>query len=152
MWAGTLRSQVSIIHGRICPLLVPGPKNTLNSRLTKRDRGGSAHVLVNMLVYHSLKHVGLHILFVHNYGVVGGTSSPLNRRVRIKIEVITERLRYVSIHQSTWNRIAVLVRSKTALREDANMVTLLGNNDSEVDLCHVNLHMDKIAGLLEITL
>lgn len=152
MRAGTLGCQVSVVHGGVYSLLVHGPKHDSDSRLTKGHRGGSAHVLVHMLIHHGLKHIGLHILLIHDNRVMGRASSTLNGRVRIEVEIVTERLGDIAVHQCTWNRIPVLVRCKTAVREDAHVMTLLSDNDSEVDLGLVNLDMDSIMGLLELTL
>ena len=87
-----------------------------------------------MFVDHGLKHVRIHVLLVHDDSVMGGASRALDCRVRVQVKVITKRLSDVAVDQGARDGITVLITSQTLVREEADMVALLSNNDSKVDL------------------
>ena len=112
--------------------------------LTKRDWSRCAHVLIHLLIDHGLKSVGLHVLFIHDHSVMGRARRALNCRVRVQVKVVAKGFSDIAIDQGPWNRITVLVFSKTLFREEADVMTLLSNDDGEVDLCFVSFQYRRI--------
>ena len=74
--------------------------------------------------------------------VVDGTSSTLDSGVSAEVEVVLEGLSNASLNKCTGKRVGVLVN--TALREEANVMTLGSDDDQEsghnVDLGEGLLH------------
>ena len=92
-----------------------------------------------MLIDHGLKHVRIHLFLVHDDRVMSRASRALDCGMGVQVEVVTKRLGDIAIDQGTWNRVAILVASKTLLGEEADVMTLLGNNDGKVDLYAVSI-------------
>jgi len=114
---GTVGSQMSIVHGRM-----------------KRHRGGGPHVLITVFVDHVLQQLRLGIGRVVDDGVMDRARGALERDMRVEVEVEFIRRRHISLDQTAWEGIALLVLGIPADGEGPNVVSLRGDHDGELAL------------------
>ena len=87
-----------------------------------------------MLVQHSLESIHRYIGFIHQHVIVGRSSCSLDGDMRSQVDIVLEGMRDITIHDCTWHRVHILIGSKARWWEEANMVSLLTNNNSDLDL------------------
>ena len=105
-------------------------------KLTEGDRGGGSHVLVGELVDHLLELIDWNLSLILENMIMNRTSSALDCRMSVEIEVILEGMSNIMLNQGSWNGVVVAIRchSIAFLREEADMVTLGADSDSPFDL------------------
>lgn len=128
--ASTVGSQVSIVDGRDCGALAVKGEWTWGE-LTQRHWSGRAHVLVGELVDHLLELIDRDLGLIQEHMIVDRTSSTLDGRVSIEIEVILKWMSDIMLNESTRKRISIAITSLdiVVLREEANVVTLGANSN-----------------------
>lgn len=87
-----------------------------------------------MLVQHCLKPIPRHIGLIHQHVIVSRSSCSLDGDMRSQVDIVLEGMRDITIHDCTRHRVHILIGSKARWREETNMVTLLTNNNSDLDL------------------
>lgn len=89
-----------------------------------------------MLVDHVLELVRTHANLVHQNVIMSRTRGTLDCGVRVQVEIILERVSDVFLNQRAGERILTLVTSRA--REEADVMTLRGHNNSEFDLSRMS--------------
>ena len=108
--------------------------NKYRSRLTQRDRSGRALILVAMLVQQHMKLLDGNVGLIHQHVIVRRTSRSLYSHVRAEVHIIFPRVGHIVLDQCAWHRIAVLIGCHARRRKEADVMSLLSNND-----CHFGL-------------
>lgn len=103
-------------------------------RLTQRDRSCGALVLVTVLIEKCLEFLDWKVCLIQKHVVVSGPSSSLDGHVRTEVDVVLPWMSHVVLNQCTRYRVSVLIPSHPLRREEANVMTLLSNNN-----CHLRL-------------
>lgn len=114
----------------------------------ERDRRSGACELVAMLIDHLVQLIDRDTRFIHDDMVVRRSSSTLDCRMRTQVEVMLERMRNISLNESSRMCVSILVASAviTSLWEEANLVALAANDDREVDLQIISIDDRSIRG------
>jgi hypothetical protein len=106
---------------------VASEMRVVNSRV-EGDRGSGSGIRVALLVDHLLKIIDRHSHLIQNHRVVDRSCGSLNSNMRVEVKVKHEWVSDFLLNKSTRQRVAVLV---SLLREEADVVTLCGNDDRE---------------------
>jgi hypothetical protein len=89
-----------------------------------------------VVVYQALEFIDIALSLIHNDVVVNRTSSALNGGMGRKIEIIFERMRYISLNKGTRQGVVVTVSGGgvTLLWEEADVMALSANDDCKFNL------------------
>ena len=89
-----------------------------------------------MVIDQALELIDVAFCLIHDNMIVDWTSSTLNSRVGVKIEVILKRMSDVALNKSAWKSVVVLISSCaiTLLGEESDVMTLRANNDCPFNL------------------
>ena len=118
-----------------------GCKNEKTIRLTQRNWSCSTLVLITVLIEKGLEFLNGKVCLIHQHVVVGWTSSSLDGHMRAEVDIILPRMSHVVLDQGARHRVSILVASQSWRREEADMMTLLGDNN-----CHLGLSI-KLANV-----
>ena len=87
-----------------------------------------------MLIEKCLELLDRNIGLIHQHVVMSRTSCSLDGHVRAEIDIILPGVSDIVLNQGTRHRVSILVASHSLGREEANVVTLLSNNNSHLGL------------------
>lgn len=104
------------------------------SLLTERDRCSRTHVLVRMLVKHLLELVTSNSAVVHQHMIMGRSRCTLNCTMGTQIEIILEGMGNILLNQRARHRITIFIGRWGTVREEPNVMTLLGHHHRKFDL------------------
>ena len=114
MGTGAVGSQVSIVDGWM-----------------QRHGSRGAYVLVRVLKNELLQLGRQPLSFVQDALVVNWTGCSLDRNMRAEVEVELEGVGASRLNKSSWKRVVVPI-ALASIREEADMVTLAGDDDREL--------------------
>ena len=87
-----------------------------------------------MLIQHTVELLHGNIGFIQQHVVMSRTSSPLDSHMRAEIDIVLPRMGHIVLDYCAWQRISMPISLRVCRREEANVVTLLSDNN-----CHLGL-------------
>jgi len=88
-----------------------------------------------VLVDQGLEVIGRHLGLIQKNMIMGRARRTLNRRMRVQVEVVFERVSHIALHQGTRVGVHVFVASRgSLLGKETNVMALGTHSYRELDL------------------